>query len=186
MHEFRRIVAHRFRCNLLLALLAEWPGSFACHCSNTVVERTPNKSRHTKLTLEKKILPPLLPGFELATFRSQVQHSTNKVSQLLCENYGCMDTHKVSHFEFRGDMWQRLKTIFCAGGWGSEEREEQVLWHHRACRVSWGIPGNDGLFPVEESGLSHVCHLQLLHLYRIQHAFHLLARQSQACRLESN
>ena len=33
------------------------------------VERTPNKSRHTKLTSEKKILPPLLPGFELATFR---------------------------------------------------------------------------------------------------------------------
>ena len=31
--------------------------------------------RHTKLTLEKKILPPLLPGFELATFRSRVWHS---------------------------------------------------------------------------------------------------------------
>ena len=29
----------------------------------------------TKLTLEKKILPPLLPGFELATFRSRVRHS---------------------------------------------------------------------------------------------------------------
>ena len=25
-------------------------------------------SQHTKLTLEKKILPPLLPGFDLATF----------------------------------------------------------------------------------------------------------------------
>ena len=32
------------------------------------VERIPNKSQYTKLTLEKKILPPLLPGFELATF----------------------------------------------------------------------------------------------------------------------
>ena len=30
------------------------------YCSNTGVERTPNKSQHTKLTLEKKILPPLL------------------------------------------------------------------------------------------------------------------------------
>ena len=29
-----------------------------------------NKSQHTKLTQEKKILPPHLPGFELATFRS--------------------------------------------------------------------------------------------------------------------
>ena len=61
-----------FRCNLPPALFAEWPGSFTCHCGNTGVERTPNKSQHTKLTLQKKILPPLLPGFELATFRSRV------------------------------------------------------------------------------------------------------------------
>ena len=40
---------------------------------NTGLERTPNTSRYTKLTLEKKILPPLLPGFELATFRSRVR-----------------------------------------------------------------------------------------------------------------
>ena len=39
------------------------------------MERTPNKSQHTKLTLEKKILPPLVPGFELATFRSRVRRS---------------------------------------------------------------------------------------------------------------
>ena len=38
-----------------------------CHCSNTGLERTPSKSQHTHLTLQKKILPPLLPGFELAT-----------------------------------------------------------------------------------------------------------------------
>ena len=37
------------------------------------MEWTPNKSQHTKLTLEKKILSPLLPGFELATFRSRVR-----------------------------------------------------------------------------------------------------------------
>ena len=29
------------------------------------MEWTPDKSQHTKLTLEKKILLPLLPGFEL-------------------------------------------------------------------------------------------------------------------------
>ena len=60
-----------FRCNLPSALLAERPGSFTCHCGNTWMERTLNKSQHTKLTLKKKILPPLLPGFELATFRSR-------------------------------------------------------------------------------------------------------------------
>ena len=33
------------------------------------VERTPKKSQHRNLTLEKKILLLLLPGLELATFR---------------------------------------------------------------------------------------------------------------------
>ena len=48
------------------------------------MERTPNKSQHTKLTVEKKILRPLLPGFELATFRSRVGVGalTNKLSRL--------------------------------------------------------------------------------------------------------
>ena len=50
-------------------------GSFTCHRGNTGVERTPNKSQHRKLTLEKKILQLHLPGFELATFRSRVWHS---------------------------------------------------------------------------------------------------------------
>ena len=64
-----------FRCILPPALWAEWPGSFTCHCGNTGVERTPNKSRQTNLALKKKILPLLLPGFELATFRSRVRRS---------------------------------------------------------------------------------------------------------------
>ena len=69
-----------FRCNLPPALLAEWLGSFTCHCSNTGVGQTPNKSQHTKLTLDKKILPPLLPGFEFATFRLQVQRFNQQVT----------------------------------------------------------------------------------------------------------
>ena len=36
-----------------------------------------NKSQHRKLTLEKKIFPPLLEGFELATFQSRVQRSNH-------------------------------------------------------------------------------------------------------------
>ena len=57
------------------------------------VERTPNKSQHTKLTLEKKILPPFLPEFELATFRSQVRCSTHKLFRLPCSDVhlrGCL------------------------------------------------------------------------------------------------
>ena len=57
------------------ALLADWLGSFTCHCSNTGVEKTLNKSQHTKLTLEKWILLPLLPGLKLATSWSQVWQS---------------------------------------------------------------------------------------------------------------
>ena len=36
-----------------------------------------NKSQHRKLTLEKKILPPLLPGFEPGTFQSRVRRSNH-------------------------------------------------------------------------------------------------------------
>ena len=39
------------------------------------MERTPNKNRQTKLTLGEENLQPLLPGFELATFRSRVRRS---------------------------------------------------------------------------------------------------------------
>ena len=57
-----------FGCNLPLALLAEWLGSFMCHCGNTGVARTSNMSQHTKLTLEKKILLLFLLLFTLTTF----------------------------------------------------------------------------------------------------------------------
>ena len=36
-----------------------------------------NKSQHRKLTKEKKILPPLLQGFEPATFQSRVRRSNH-------------------------------------------------------------------------------------------------------------
>ena len=52
------------------------------------VERTPNKSQHTKLTLEKKILSPLLSGFELATFQSRVRRS-NTLSRLILTRKDC-------------------------------------------------------------------------------------------------
>ena len=45
------------------------------------MELTTTESQHTKLTLEKKILPPLLPGFELATFDHESGVLTNKLSE---------------------------------------------------------------------------------------------------------
>ena len=44
-----------------------------CYCSNMGLEQTLSKSQLRDLTLVKKILPPLLPGLKLATFRLQVQ-----------------------------------------------------------------------------------------------------------------
>ena len=96
-----------FRCNLPTALSAEWPRSFTCHCGNTGVEWTPNKSKHRKWTLEKKILPPLLPGFELATFRVRVRRCTNKLSRLpkVTESYAKQDKFKEQiHIQKRGKI----------------------------------------------------------------------------------
>ena len=66
-----------FSSNLPPALLAEWPGSFTCYCGNTGVDGYRNKSQHRKLTQEKKIFPPLLPGLEPRTFRSRVRRSNH-------------------------------------------------------------------------------------------------------------
>ena len=41
MQNHIRKVYACFSCNLPPALLAEWPGSFTCYCSNTGVERIP-------------------------------------------------------------------------------------------------------------------------------------------------
>ena len=49
-----------------------------CHCHNMEVERTLNKSQHRKLTLEKKILLLLLPGFKFATFRLRVRRTNQQ------------------------------------------------------------------------------------------------------------
>ena len=54
-----------------------------CHYGNTGVEQTPNKRQHAKLTLEEKILPPLLSGPVLAIFRSRVRRSADKLSRIV-------------------------------------------------------------------------------------------------------
>ena len=67
-------------------------GLFTHHCANTGVERTPNKSHHTKLALEKKLLPPLLPGFKLPIFWSWGRHSYQQTIYIYSANhYGTSD-----------------------------------------------------------------------------------------------
>ena len=73
-------------------LLAEWPGSFT-----TAVTRGwngyRNMSQHRKSTLEKKILPPLLQGFEPATFQSRDR----------CSNHWAIPAH----------WWHSFKEVDC-------------------------------------------------------------------------
>ena len=56
--------------------------------------QTLNKSQHSKLTLEKKILPPHQPGFELATSQSQVWCSYQQAIPALiqCPTHPCVTT----------------------------------------------------------------------------------------------
>ena len=44
-------------CNLPPTELTDRPGSCTCHYGNSGVERSPNKSQHTNLTLENKKFP---------------------------------------------------------------------------------------------------------------------------------
>ena len=87
------------------------------------VERTPNKSQHTKLTLEKKILPPLLPGFDLASFRSRVRRSNQQAISALAIslirsrhagfprlNLLCHETPALQGPALRTGVVQRLET----------------------------------------------------------------------------
>ena len=96
-------------------------------CGSTGVERTPSEKQHTKLTLKKKMLPPLLPGFELTTFRSRVRRSTNKLSHLLnklkigqSEMYPCdtaqMTTYQLLqhcplHDDLRSAAWPEITSL---------------------------------------------------------------------------
>ena len=59
-----------------------------------------NKSQHRKLTLEKKILPPLLQGFEPTTFRSRVRRQSGSLTRYL------YSPHDRSFFSI-DDQWAR-------------------------------------------------------------------------------
>ena len=59
-------------------LLAEWPGYFTCHCGNKGVERTRNKSQHTKLTRGGK----KYPAASAANFRSRVRRSNQQAGKI--------------------------------------------------------------------------------------------------------
>ena len=64
--------------------------AFTCYCGNTGVERIRIKSQHRKLTLEKKIRPPLLRELEPSTFQSRVRlsnHCAFPAPRVACPNH---------------------------------------------------------------------------------------------------
>ena len=54
--------AYVFRCNLPLAPLAEWPGSFTCYCGKTGVERIPKWESAQKAEPGEKKSPAASAG----------------------------------------------------------------------------------------------------------------------------
>ena len=66
-----------FSCNLPPAHLAEWQGLLRATAVTRGWNGYRNKSQHRKLTLAKKILPPLQQGFEPTTFWSRVRRSNH-------------------------------------------------------------------------------------------------------------
>ena len=55
-----------------------------------------NKSQHRKLTVEKKILPPFLQGFEPATFQSRVRRSNNGLTEEGFFSFGLVNSAELS------------------------------------------------------------------------------------------
>ena len=58
-----------FKRNLPPAHLAEWPGSFMCHCCNTGVERLLKQESEQKVDWRRKFSHRSRRGIEPATFR---------------------------------------------------------------------------------------------------------------------
>ena len=109
---------------------------FLCHCSNTGVERTPNNSQHTKLILEKKILPPLPLGF-----KHECGTLINKLSWLPFSTLG------VVYF-----IWYKININVCYVGstknlklrWACQKSDAK-LEKVKKCSVANHIPGIDHL-----------------------------------------
>ena len=87
------------------------------------MERTPNKSQHTKFTLEKKILPSFLPGFELPTFRLRVLRS---YQQAIPAPTPCAESFRKLSVLRRQTAVRRLVRLFQRVG-------VKTLKHHSRC-----------------------------------------------------
>ena len=79
-HFMQSHIRKVYACLAVTCYLHFWHNDQGLLCATAVTwgwNGYRNKSQHRKLTLEKKIFPPLLQGFEPATFRSRVRRSNH-------------------------------------------------------------------------------------------------------------
>ena len=156
-----------FCCNLPPTTQAEWPRPLTCHCENTGVERTPNKTQRRQTTLEKKILPPLLPGLKLATFRAWVWRFTNKLSQLPIGN--------MASYELFITCFINILMLSKPKEKGRQTSHNETLTIIRPCfpkhRIAQQKPNVQQLAPTSLRGMGYFCLLYFSHL--LQKAAHV-------------
>ena len=112
------------------------------------MERTPNNSQHRKLTLEKKNLPPLLPGFELATFRSRVRHSYQQA--ILRTTYERHEyVSRVINFAPADDKVLACNSSACSCEIIGEE--SSISLHFSVCRLLAKVSRDEQLDHVKEN-----------------------------------
>ena len=105
-----------------------------CHCGNTGVEQTPSKSQHTKLTLEKKVLLPLLPGFELTTFWPRVWCFTDKLFSIWLWKY----KNRKKKCSSKQSKWEKLNSW----QWKIEKNEKKKKSKKTTTTTTFNIEKN--------------------------------------------
>ena len=91
-------------------------GLLLCHCGDTRVDRTPNESQHRRLTLEKKILSPLLSPGTLSKY-----------------NIWCKHIHRDGQSQQSStSMWEWSTVDEC-------KKDEEFLYstHHQSLKLNW-------------------------------------------------
>ena len=91
-----------FKFNLQPAFLAEWPGSFTCHCSHLGMEQTPNESQPTRLALEKKFSCRSCQDLNSQPF----DHEAGSLPTSYPGSLPLIYTLKTTHLKSRGVLWR--------------------------------------------------------------------------------
>ena len=93
-----------------------------------------NKSQHRKLTMEKKILPLFLQGFELVTLQSRVRHSNHwAIPAPLRHIYSLLMPCALIIFDKRQGCTKEMGISFVFLGLGDRWWEMKLGWRIGSC-----------------------------------------------------